>query len=495
MEYRFYLKKNLFKYEIEFAKKEILFYLNCSEVHEERNHFNVEVMNEIDNRKIKKLTYFDKVVNGNEIIIPDINYWEASTVKGRKNSRQSTRYFSHGIHEYKGKFNPQVVHSLILQNNLDKNDLIFDPFNGSGTTILEASLMGINSLGIDVNPLAILISNAKMDAMSIIPDNLLFYWKLVRTKVEAMCKSLTLTDDERIIYLKKWVPIDTLNILESIRYVVKSIPEELRRTVLILTSNVLRDYSFQDPGDLRIRRRRSIPEQMPILDKIEESLTKYVYKLKKFGEFYKDTPQVGIAELGDSKLYSSEIKPSIAMTSPPYASALPYIDTQRLSIVWLNLAQPREIKKLDSNLIGSRESSKKELKILDDQLNDNASDLPHDVHSYLMELKSSLTASDGFRRQATPALLYNYFSQMKLMFRNVYDYICPGSPYLLIVGKNKTTLGGHKFIIDTPVILSKIAKQENWKVEDVHELQTYARYGLNAKNSVNSESLITLRRS
>ena len=35
--------------------------------------------------------------------------------------------------------------------------------------------------------------------------------------------------------------------------------------------------------------------------------------------------------------------------------ALPYIDTQRLSLVWLNLIKPERIRDLESELIGSRE--------------------------------------------------------------------------------------------------------------------------------------------
>jgi len=45
----------------------------------------------------------------------------------------------------------------------------------------------------------------------------------------------------------------------------------------------------------------------------------------------------------------------IARTSPPYATALPYIDTSRLSLVWLKLTPPSKIKDLEYRLLGSRE--------------------------------------------------------------------------------------------------------------------------------------------
>ena len=65
---------------------------------------------------------------------------------------------------------------------------------------------------------------------------------------------------------------------------------------------------------------------------------------------------------------------------------------------------------------------------------------------------------------------------------------------MLIVGTNKTTLGGEKFIIDTPVLLGEVARAQGWKLVDVVPLQTYKRYGINAKNAVNEEKLLILQK-
>lgn len=493
MEYNFILKRNLFKYEVEFAKKEISNFLKISNVTSTKNGFTVVTENPLAVTKLKRLTYFEKIVCGSQNVIPNINLWESSASNGHSH-RQNTRYFSHGIHEYKGKFNPQVVHSLILQNNLNQQDFIYDPFSGSGTTVLESSLMGIKSLGVDINPLATLIAKSKLDAFDLDPEELLQRWKQLRKLVENQYESLSLKDDKRVTYLLKWFPRRTLKIIESIRSEVKSLPDAFRDTLLILVSNVLRDYSFQDPGDLRIRRRSDIINDMGILDRVEKNLTKYVSKLKKFRAVYDGSFQRGTAMVEDSKSYCKDNRPNFALTSPPYASALPYIDTQRLSLIWLGLARPDEISLLDSNLIGSRESHQPELRGLRDALHNNESHLPREVYYFLMKLEDSLMSSDGFRRQATPPLLYKYFSDMKKMFKTVYEYLLPGSPFLLIVGKNKTTLGGNKFIIDTPRFLGVIATEQGWGLENIQELQTYARYGINAKNSVNSEDLISLNK-
>ncbi|MEM3473812.1 MAG: DNA methyltransferase [archaeon] len=65
-------------------------------------------------------------------------------------------YAFHNLYPYKGKFYPRVVQTLINACKLEQGSLLLDPFNGSGTTTHEASLMGIKSVGINVTPMRII---------------------------------------------------------------------------------------------------------------------------------------------------------------------------------------------------------------------------------------------------------------------------------------------------------------------------------------------------
>ena len=68
-----------------------------------------------------------------------------------------TRYYTHGYHPYAAKCIPQIPNRLI-STFTEKNDLVLDNFMGSGTTLVESKVLGRNAIGIDVNPLACLIS-------------------------------------------------------------------------------------------------------------------------------------------------------------------------------------------------------------------------------------------------------------------------------------------------------------------------------------------------
>ena len=67
----------------------------------------------------------------------------------------------HGWYFYKEGFSSEMVHAAIESANIEKKDLIIDPFNGSGTTTLSASILGLNSVGIEVNPFTAFLSSTK----------------------------------------------------------------------------------------------------------------------------------------------------------------------------------------------------------------------------------------------------------------------------------------------------------------------------------------------
>jgi len=83
-------------------------------------------------------------------------------------------YAFHNLYPYKGKFYPRVVRTLINAFGLTQDDLILDPFNGSGTTTHEASLMGIESIGMDITPIGVILSNLKNELPFLKNDDLNF---------------------------------------------------------------------------------------------------------------------------------------------------------------------------------------------------------------------------------------------------------------------------------------------------------------------------------
>ena len=83
-------------------------------------------------------------------------------------TKSINQYLTHWIYPYKGKFHPQMIRALINSIKLNEGDLLLDPFIGSGTTALEAQLMGINVIGVDISPLCVLQSKVKTESVFVL---------------------------------------------------------------------------------------------------------------------------------------------------------------------------------------------------------------------------------------------------------------------------------------------------------------------------------------
>jgi len=119
----------------------------------------------------KRLAYF-KFVKGKPT-----DYFQ---IIQKNRTRSVNQYLTHWIYPYKGKFHPQMIRALLNIIGLKEGDTVLDPFIGSGTTALEAQLLGINCVGIDISPLCVLQSKVKTESIDVLPQ--IVEWKEEITK-------------------------------------------------------------------------------------------------------------------------------------------------------------------------------------------------------------------------------------------------------------------------------------------------------------------------
>lgn len=413
-------------------------------------------------------------------------------VNGNGPNRQSTRYSAHGLHEYKGKFNPQVPKAILNILAVPPGSRVLDPFCGSGTSLVEAAHLGMVATGTDINPLATFLANAKIASLRTAPDELRAAARSVGQKRAVPEPS----GDSREAYLASWFQPEILREIERLRLAVSRLEPNVARILAACASDRLREYSEQDPMDLRIRRRKTPLPEKPFAKAFAEAVERFAFRMENAREVLRNIG-FGKALLLDSRDLSPS-SPGIdgpfdcALTSPPYATALPYIDTQRLSLVWLGLIPPEEVLPLEARLVGSRESRGTERRNLAALIETNAEGLPDAQVSYCSELASAVGESDGFRRRAVPGLLYRYFAGMAASFRGTRSVMRDGAPYALVVGGNHTVLGGRRFDIDTPAHLAALAETNGWRTREILPLQTYQRYGYHMSNAVAKEAMVIL---
>lgn len=437
--------------------------------------------------------------------------------------RQSTRYSAHGIHEYRGKFNPQIVRVIGNIIGLQPEDWLLDPFCGCGTTLLEAAHIGWNAIGMDLNPLAVQIALAKIEAMRVSIKELHAYTETLNERLRERFVNVSLnrpfthhqiqeigaedwqTRIPGFDFLRRWFKESVLVQLSVILDEISRLSsKEIQLIMRVILSDTLREVSLQDPADLRIRRRKSSPENAPAILLFLDTMTRKIETISRAREYIPRVTTIQDALLGDVRCCATIVKthPKVAtkqqfdaaITSPPYATALPYIDTQRLSLVLLGLIGVNEIRPTERSLIGTREITPRERLKIERAMETNADCLPSECISFCLKLRKLLDKNnDGFRRQNKPALVYKYLSDMALMFRQVHQLLRRGAPFALIVGRNKTRLGGKTLIIDNPRLLALLAEYNGFAVRETIELNTYQRFDIHQLHSIRSETLVILR--
>ena len=238
---------------------------------------------------VARLTYFSKAItDSGKIIIPDQTKWEASSNRGYSNqpvSRQSTRYSLHCLHEYKGRFNPQVVRAIGNIIRLDRDAFVLDPFCGSGTVLLESAHIGWNAVGLDLNPLAVMIANAKVQLFKLGLEKFHQYTQTFLNEIESLVNwvgscEVAFTARQRVHlqkigashqlpsreYLERWFPQDVLLQFQAILHLIERLPyTHIKPALRVCLSSIVREVSFQAPADLRIRRRKDPIENYPAL--------------------------------------------------------------------------------------------------------------------------------------------------------------------------------------------------------------------------------------
>lgn len=462
---------------------------------------------------VNRATYFT-AVNTMEVGVPTLQAiveQRHAALRGVEHRRQATRYGVHGIHEYKGKFNPQVVRALT--NIVDpRATVLVDPFCGSGTSLVEGVRLGMHAVGVDRSPMAVFLASGKAKALAAPGDGTLrqmfsaFVRDLAAEMKEAQ-QSLVVPSLEGILapesdaYLRSWFPEESFAaVTVALRSTVGAAPRTtVHHLAEIALSSILRAVSLQLPDDLRVRRRPDPFEPPPVWELFLDACERVEVGLEEMEGWPQraGTAEVSLGSAADPSWWGpyDHAGRRFILTSPPYATALPYIDTDRLSIVALGLASVKQVRQLEMDLVGSREWRKAEERAWWRRLDANTDGLPDAVKRLVQDIRGrNEDGNAGFRRAAVPALLYRYFARMGECLDAWWIGLRTGERAVLIVGNNRTTAGGQQIVIRTPELLGDVAASRGYAVEEIIPLETWPRYGLHGKNGVSGEDALVVRR-
>lgn len=504
----------LWDYENKIRKREINTVLGKVKLKEKNNGTEVQI-SPLKVDKIRRLTFTHGFVADG---FSKDSTWQAILENGdafdTKSNRKDPKYATHGLHPYKGKFYPQLAKSLFNLASLSPGDRVFDPFSGSGTVLLEGYLNGLDAKGFDLNPLANKIAYAKFKILQVDPylvDKLLSQVISQLDYINEEPENLSVFNDSCLDELKSWFPDLVLKKLSWILNVIDDIPEPTVREFLeVCLSSIVRDVSQQDPKDLRIRRRKPQIKDAPVKKLFLEKLKDQRLRLRHFSQRSNRSPvEFGSAEVfeldsrnkesfGQANIEENSLDAII--TSPPYATALPYIDTDRLSILLLYGLKSKERRGIEKALVGSREITNKERepidkKILNNQFQNIESLTAEKLITNIFELNKN--SDVGFRRKNKASLLFKYYEDMTKVMKNLDSYVRNNGSIFLVIGDNYTKAGGKNgedIIITSSKILTEIGEKIGWKLMDTIPITVTQENRRHNKNSILDNDIIWFRK-
>ena len=270
---------------------------------------------------------------------------------------EDTQYLTHGLHPYPARMVPQIAGRL-LRKFASRNDVVLDPFCGSGGVLVEARLAGLNSIGIDINPLACLLAEVKSNPIN--PDVLLPAWRKLKSKIVQDITAFKFGEiDVRIpdfsgTNIEYWFKPATMKELAIIRENIEAIESDhLRKFFEVTFSLTVRDVSGVRKNEYKLYRmpedkwRQFSPDTSTIFIKHTEKA------ISKMSEFFRKADKNVFSKvfMGDTRFIFTEKfpeegnrllrdhPPKIIITSPPYGDSrttVAYGQFSRLSSLWLS---------------------------------------------------------------------------------------------------------------------------------------------------------------
>lgn len=381
------------------------------------------------------------------------------------------RYGLHDIHEYKGKFFPQLVRACINISGIARGSLVLDPFCGSGTTLCEARIRGMKSVGIDLNPLSVLIAKVKAGILGIDKNEILEQYVELKRNIKS--KDVDYSNRwnaEDLKYLSGWFAEDALIDLHIILNAISSLKNEMISDLFrVNLSNIIREISWQKESDLRVRKEAGIYIKGTAIERFKQEVERQFSRMFVYLEYIQDFYLPNSCVIEGNTVNAVHIaekykeKCDVIITSPPYATALPYLDTDRLSIIVLGLMNRNEFPARNAEMVGNREITEKCRIELWNSYQERKDELTDEICELIDRIAEiNHRPGIGFRRRNLPALLAKYFLDMLDSMKAAKEMLKPGAMAFYVIGNNSTILNGEKIIIETNLLIWNLAEKAGW---------------------------------
>lgn len=366
---------------------------------------------------------------------------------------------------YREGYSTRLVNAFLKELQISGN--VFDPFSGSGTTLLASRHNNLNSFGVDVNPISVLVARVEnenytnSDIQKL--NSEIVKLKLVSKSKEVFQTSFDLAD--------KVFNSEILQALLQLKYQIREIQnEKIQNLFFVAWLSIIEEVSNikKEGNGIKYKNRKRTPngyinidkdaweKQAFPEDKFNFVKTKLIKQLElisydirtNFGSCEKK-PQIFKGScLEFDKLFSDEIE--FTFFSPPYCNCFDYFEIHKVDL-WL----------------GDFVSNKEQFRLLRNTgFRSNTNSLNHKPIFYTNEYIENLISlfdSNKLWNKRIPSVVRGYFDDTYTLLNKLYQQTTKGGAVGIVAGNSAYT----GVIIPTDVLIADIAEEIGFKVKNI----------------------------
>lgn len=336
----------------------------------------------------------------------------------------------HGFGKYPAKFIPDLP-AWAIERYSNPGDVVLDPFNGCGTTTMEARIKGRESIGMDISPYACLLARAKSnyyDIERIFQSTDEFLQFLSKKENKKTSRNLFFEND------LFWFSEDALLEIETIRdYINYNFNDSLFDYYLSVLSTIIKPCSYLDEGQIKVKRdQQKVLKGVPRpFDLMKKALVKYqnIMATENVCSAALPIPTIINETVLNVGQYLNPESVDLVVTSPPYINAMNYAMNNRYESFLLSLIHPKDSIAYQQRFIGTERVYSRDYMVLH-QFNEG-SVLGRKLNEALREIYD--------KEPKRSFVVYKYFHEMEMSLRRISDTLKVGGKFILVAGTNTIT--------------------------------------------------------